>query len=582
MKIEVEKVRLENLEIEKEIDNKKKLELERQLVEMRLSERKAEKDFPEQFDVFKARKLIPIFNEQDPENFFSIFENTTASLKWPKTEWVLLIRTSFKGKAASICAQMITERNYEILKKAVLDGYSITPDGYRQNFRNSNKGVGQTFLEFFTLKVKLFEKWIDKEYVTSFENLKELIVLEEFLRKIPANISMYIKERQEKDPKKAAVLADEYFLIHKTKRVNTVSGQSKNDNVDIYCTFCRTTGHLIQDCDMPQCKVAQSRQKAKALENFPSKHTSPNTGHPTSNVTSPGGKKVMFFIESKTDFDIFKCKGTVGDETVTMLRDTASSQTFISPKLQRLAKATGRYVAVSDLSHETVFPLVTIQMKCPYYDGSVEVALNEKEFPCRDIDVLIGNDLAHGTVFSNLLITSPEVNQKQCPSPEVNEKQCQVVTRSKRTTTNNPDLNLSNCASEQVENAIKLLDITPDKFANDQLIDESLQSLFRKVIDQPEKDQKSPYFYKERGILPRHFRSPKLRYEDDWGDKQQLVVPKLHCKAFLEIAHSVDSHLGITKTYQRLAEDFYWLGMKKDRYNVIVEQILPVRFLEIH
>ncbi|XP_068204868.1 uncharacterized protein [Palaemon carinicauda] len=288
MKIEVEKVRLENLEIEKEIDNKKKLEVERQLVEIRLSERKAEKDFPEQFDVFKARKLIPIFNEQDPENFFSIFENTAASLKWPKTEWVLLIRTSFKGKAASICAQMITERNYEILKKAVLDAYSITPEGYRQNFRNSNKGIGQTFLEFFTLKVKLFEKWIDKENVTSFEKLKELIVLEEFLQKIPANISMYIKERQEKDPKKAAILADEYFLIHKTKRVNTVSGQSKNDNVDIYCTFCRTTGHLIQDCDKPQCKVAQSRQKAKALENFPSKHTSPNTGHPTSNVTSPG------------------------------------------------------------------------------------------------------------------------------------------------------------------------------------------------------------------------------------------------------------------------------------------------------
>ncbi|XP_068209214.1 calponin homology domain-containing protein DDB_G0272472-like [Palaemon carinicauda] len=46
-------------------------------------------------------------------------------------------------------------------------------------------------------------------------------------------------------------------------------------------------------------------------------------------------------------------------------------------------------------------------------------------------------------------------------------------------------------------------------------------------------------------------------YEDDWGDKQQLVVPELHRKALLEIAHSVDIHLRITKTYQRLAEDFY-------------------------
>ncbi|XP_068210061.1 uncharacterized protein [Palaemon carinicauda] len=406
-----------------EIERKEKVLLEKELSAIRIEERLAEKQLPDAFDLSKARKLLPVFDEKDPDVFFITFENTATSLNWPRDQYVLLIRNSFKGKAAYVAAQLVQERDYEIFKTAILDAYSVTAEGYRQVFRQTLKNQAQTYLEFFTLKLKQFNKWIDKEQITTLEQLKNLIVLEEFLRRIPANVAMFIREKQEKDGKRAALLADDYHLIHKLKPHS--SSPSSSPQV---CTFCKKEGHHIKDCPSPKCKASHGKASPNAFSQGPK---SGNTAN----------KTTLHCAQPLSDFTAFTYPGKVNDIPVQILRDTGSSQTIISSKLKDLAKPTDQYVTVSDLTCQKVLPIVQISLDCPYFKGSTNVALLDSDLPCKNIDMILGNDLAQSNGTPSLIITQPEVViEKACKelSPVV-ELPCQVVTRSTTSTSSDTE-----------------------------------------------------------------------------------------------------------------------------------------------
>ncbi|XP_066941085.1 uncharacterized protein [Macrobrachium rosenbergii] len=501
--------RLIQAELQKEREHVElELKKERELAKIRLQEKQEEKDIPEAFNVSRVKKLLPVFNEQEPENFFVVFEETAKTLAWPKDKWVLIIRSSFTGQAEHIVTQMISENDYDTLKKAILDAYSITAEGYRQKFRSSFKTPNQTFLEFCNLKIKQLQKWLDKAGISTFEDLKCLFLLEEFLRKIPINVAMYIKERGAKKPKEATLLADEYFLIHKGHLKQKAFVDSK------VCSFCKERGHLIQDCPKPRCKGSNQQTPPKT-------NSSPNTGK--NDRSKPTEHKTMHCAIKEDGFDNFKVSW---------------------------------FITVSDLTSESVLPLVTIPLTSPYTDGIVEVAYLDKQFPCKEVDILMGNDLAKGKVHTNLIIQSPETYIKA---------QCNIVTRS-QASQGDPESGVipTKVIPSKVSKATDMLDIPTENFAKAQQLDDSVKQMFEKVRDISDEDSKTPYFYLENKVLMRHYRPPKMSFQDNWRDKFQVVVPKVYRQSLLDLAHTDNCHLGITKTYQRLADDFYWLGMKKD------------------
>ncbi|XP_066958860.1 uncharacterized protein [Macrobrachium rosenbergii] len=412
-----------------ELERKERVQLEKELSAIRLEERLAEKQLPEAFDLGKARKLLPVFNEKDPDVFFITFENTATSLNWSKT--------------------------------AILDAYSVTAEGYRQIFRQTLKSQAQTYLEFFTLKLKQFNKWLDKEQIATLEQLKNLIVLEEFLRCIPANVSMFIREKQEKDGKWADLLADDYHLIHKHKP--QLSSPSSATQV---CTFCKKEGHHIKDCPSPKCKASHGKASLNAFQQ----------GHKSGTTAN---KTTLHCAQPLSDFSAFIYPGKVNDIPVQILRDTGSSQTIISSKLKDLAQPTDQYVTVTDLTCQRVLPIAQISLECPYFKGSTNIALLDSDLPWKNIDMILGNDLAQTNSTPSLIITQPEVvieKASQVVFSPGTELPCQVVTRS--------------------------------------------------ATSVPPKETKPT--------------------------------------ALLDLAHSAESHLGISKAYKHLLEDYYWPGMKAD------------------
>ncbi|CAI5663468.1 uncharacterized protein LOC102079919 [Oreochromis niloticus] len=170
------------------------------------------------FDITNHVKLVPPFREAKVDSYFNAFERIAAALSWPKESWPLLLQCKLVGKAQEVCTSLSIEDSldYDIMKKTVLQAYELVPEAYRQKFRKCEKTANQTFVEFAREKGRLFERWLQASKVKDLEGLKELILLEEFKKCLPDQVVIYLNEQKVTSLAKAAVMADEFTLTHKT------------------------------------------------------------------------------------------------------------------------------------------------------------------------------------------------------------------------------------------------------------------------------------------------------------------------------------------------------------------------------
>ncbi len=135
-----------------------------------------------EFDISKQISLVPSFRESEVDTYFTVFERIATTLQWPKNNWPLLLQCKLLGKAQKVCSALTLEQslNYDAIKVAVLCAYELVPEAYRQKFRRHVQIPNQTFVEFAHEKTTLFEKWCNASKVTTFDQLKELILVEEF------------------------------------------------------------------------------------------------------------------------------------------------------------------------------------------------------------------------------------------------------------------------------------------------------------------------------------------------------------------------------------------------------------------
>ena len=70
------------------------------------------------FDLAKNIRLVPKFDEQDVETFFSTFEKYAHRLEWPTEYWTLMLQSVFVGKAQKVCSELSIEQSsdYEEVK----------------------------------------------------------------------------------------------------------------------------------------------------------------------------------------------------------------------------------------------------------------------------------------------------------------------------------------------------------------------------------------------------------------------------------------------------------------------------------
>ncbi|KAK4303891.1 hypothetical protein Pmani_024141 [Petrolisthes manimaculis] len=115
------------------------------------------------------------------------------------------------------------------------------------------KDTATTYFEFMTEKFKRFDQWLKKAEVVTFEELRKLVVLEEFIRRVPFEVKIHIADKEETDPIKVAKLADKYSLLNQwnPNRPRNQFNSSAN-NTSRFCSFCKKEGHTMRNCRNPK------------------------------------------------------------------------------------------------------------------------------------------------------------------------------------------------------------------------------------------------------------------------------------------------------------------------------------------
>ncbi|KAJ8021800.1 hypothetical protein HOLleu_39097 [Holothuria leucospilota] len=169
------------------------------------------------FDVSKHVKFVPKFQEDNVEKFFNHFEKLGEQLKWPRDKWSILIQSNFTGKAQEVYSALSIEdsMDYDKVKKAILQAYELVPEAYRQKFRKYRKADTQTYVEFAYQKERHFDRWCASKKVSTFDTLRQLMLVEEFKRCVNDDIKTHLEENKADNLKEVANLADQYALTHK-------------------------------------------------------------------------------------------------------------------------------------------------------------------------------------------------------------------------------------------------------------------------------------------------------------------------------------------------------------------------------
>ena len=617
MKMEIEKARIEQetklqitrieqeAKIQMEVE-KARIEQETRLEELNIRQRSDESE-RQKFDIAKQVRLIPKFIETEVDDYFSHFEKTAITLDWPKQSWSMLLQTALSGKAQKIFAALPAEdcAIYETVKQAILKGYELVPEAYRQKFRMSRKREGQTYVEFAKLKEGYFDKWCGSKGVEGdYEGLKHLVLIEELQDNLPEELRMYLSEREEKLVQRMAVRADEYTMSHKrvkqrpqsiqlsklSSRVvenrgntNRCGGNPSNTTKRplearesrtwferegrsaIICFRCRKSGHIAINC--PE---GQSMRAGGPVLNKP--------------------QAVVTAGEINASYQPFITEGCVSmgngrqPRRITILRDTGASQSLICRDQLPVGemKSTGKVVTIRGIENRCrEIPVIEINLNSKWRKGRIMVGVVDI-LPISGVSMLLGNDLAKG----RLNIKQEKARRKKKTYKDKNvdvkreyqkpviavttrarEKQKEDKVSAARTKVNPEGEGRENNGGKEKRGRLATLNLTIPRLQliKEQQADNELVTLLNRV-QTGEGDRFPNQYFLKNGVMMRKWNPPKFVGTEDWAVCEQVVVPKKHRIAILKAAHELPlaGHLGVAKTQSKLEKHFYWPGITRD------------------
>ncbi|KAG7169517.1 pol Retrovirus-related Pol polyprotein from transposon-like 12, partial [Homarus americanus] len=242
-------------------------------------------------------------------------------------------------------------------------------------------------------------------------------------------------------------------------------------------------------------------------------------------------------------FRPFLSQGTVevdGVETpVTILRDSGCLQTLNKEGVVE-AKKTDKYSSC--------------------FSGIANVACVH-ELPVAGVELILGNDLAGELeddmpgVFPLCAVTrSMSMTNGHNVTPEVDDS------------LSLEGLFANPLASQDISSAVN--DVTGRvALIAAQEQDVSLRLLFDQVSDSANDSGPTTRYFSQDGVLCRRWLPPTMSEEDaDWASVTQIVLSHTYRQHVLALAHDgrFSGHLGVRKTFNRLARKFYWPGMRRD------------------
>ncbi len=528
----------------------KKLEMEQvcRLKEIELRARERGVTDVSDFDVSRNIRMVPPFREQEVDKFFALFERVAINLKWPKTFWPTLLQCVLVGKAQEAYSSLPVEESldYEQVKIAVLRIYELVPEAYRQKFRNHIK-TDETYVEFVREKESMFDRWCASMKVKTYEELRELILLEEFKNCLPERVETYLNEQKVLKCSAAAALADEYVLTHKSvfgtvqnssnssrryskgsfdcvPREDKVAENSGKFLSSPVCFYCKKHGHIIAECQALKKKNSVPKPVGLLMTSSPQLEGLELLASQADMCEEQG------YVPFMMDGFVSLVGNASSRKPVRALRDTGAAQSFILEGILPLSDESSIGSSVLVQGFEMGFvnvPLHEIEVESSLVTGRVVVGVRPC-LPVRDVTFILGNDLAGGKVFA-----SPEVTNVPlpCATPdELVQKYPEVfpscaVTRAMSQRLKDTSFSIAIKKRDEHSMGLDKLSLSREQLIVEQRNDEKMSSLFEAVVPVEQLECVSQGYFVEDGVLMRKWRPSNAAAADEGQIVKQVVVP---------------------------------------------------------
>ena len=129
------------------------------------------------------------------------------------------------GKALDTYSRLSEDdaQDYNVVKTAILQRYSLTSDGFRKKFRSSKPDSGETAEQFIIRLRSYVDKWIEMSgRQKTFTDVVELFLIEQFYTTCSKDMETFIKERKPKGLKEVIEIADCFVEARSGCRVGLV------------------------------------------------------------------------------------------------------------------------------------------------------------------------------------------------------------------------------------------------------------------------------------------------------------------------------------------------------------------------
>lgn len=216
--------------------------------------------------ILKILPLLPDMDEKNLEEFFSNIERILITMNVEKDLWSSIIQHKLKGKAKatylSIPYPICNE--YDSLKEKIKSAYLKCSEYYRLKFRNSDKFPRETYKDLLHRKKQELNEYLLSSNVSSYEDLKNLMLHEQLLSSVPATHLDFLMGLESNSLHEIANKLDVREVIQKSAGTGSepsASGKVKFEpsnsntqfrpntkNRQFFCTHCQKSGHTRDRC----------------------------------------------------------------------------------------------------------------------------------------------------------------------------------------------------------------------------------------------------------------------------------------------------------------------------------------------